>query len=268
MPPSINAQNKITPRDWDFDFSATPKHWIQANGYLTHMFNAPSFALPYIEGFVNFTVINVIKQIEDSDLRNACQAFMKQESQHAREHIKFNAMLNRHGYFCTEIINQLKAKLNHIKNQWSPLSLLAISAGFECFTSLLSKYALEDRVLGDANLDPADQFWKWHMMEELEHKSVLIDLYYQLGGGYVRRISMLTLVLYYYWFYSAKIYIKLLKTDKLPLFKGLLFACRKDSFFRKSLIKSMSCFRFHFHPRQLNTQDLINFDSIKNPAAE
>lgn len=217
--------------------------------------------LPYVEGFVNFTVINVLNKVGDKNLNSACQAFLKQESLHAREHIKYNTMLNKHGYFCSEIVNSLRNKFSRMKNKWSPLSLLAVAAGFECFTSIMSKFVLEDQVLTQYN-EPADRFWKWHMMEELEHKSVLMDLYNHLGGGYIRRISILSLVLYCYCYYSAKIYINLLRTDNKPVIKGLLFACRKDSFFRKSLIKSLSCYRFHFHPRQIETDELLNFDSI------
>jgi predicted metal-dependent hydrolase len=262
MPQQMNVQNTITPRDRDFDFRETPKHWVHDNGYLTHMFNAPSFALPYIEGFVNFTVINVLSRVKDKNLEAACQAFLKQETLHAREHIKYNTMLNTHGYNCPRVINSLRAKLSHIKAKWSPLSLLAVAAGFECFTSLLSKSVLEDNVLGFASKMPADRFWKWHMMEELEHKSVLMDLYKQLGGGYIRRVSILSLVLFFYCYFSAKIYIRLLRTDNLPVFKGLLYVCRKDSFFRKSLIQSLGCFRIRFDPRQLKTSKLINFDTI------
>lgn len=259
MTQHFTAQYKIFPRAWNFDFTKTTRHWVDNSAYLTHMFNAPSILTPYVEVFLNFTVINVLDKVEDKDLKLVCQAFVKQESQHSREHIKYNIMLDNQGYACREIVNSVQRKLDHIKNKWSPLSSLAVTVGIECLTTILCKSILEENILTQ-NDKSAARFWKWHFMEELEHKSVVMDVYSHLGGGYLRRISLLTLVLVYYCYYIGKIYIHLLRIDNKSISKGIFVTCFKRSFFRKSLLQLLSCFRYHFHPRQIKTEDLLNLD--------
>lgn len=261
MTQPFTAQYKIIPRAWNFDFSNTPKHWVDNSAYLTHIFNAPSILTPYVEVFLNFTVMNVLDKIEDKDLKLACESFVKQESQHSRVHIKYNTMLDKQGYVCTEVVNSVQSKFDYIKHKWSPLSLLAITVGIECLTTIMCKLILEENILTQFD-KPATRFWNWHYMEELEHKSVVMDVYNYLGGGYLRRISLLTLVLFCYCYYIGKIYIRLLQVDNKSILKGLFVTCFKKSFFRKSLLTLLLCFRYHFHPRQIKTEDLINFDLI------
>lgn len=237
----------ITPRDLHFDFSSMNQPWIKNNPFLAHMFNAPSLGLPYMEGFVNYVAKRCMGQITDKKLLIRCLDFIQQETFHAREHVKYNQKLKEQGYSADGIIEHLKINLSHIKNRWSLLSLLAVGVGFECLTAVMSKTVIEDHVLAQADRE-IQQFWCWHMQEELEHRSVLFDLYRALGGGYCRRTGMYTLVIIYYCYYTLRIYLSLLKRDKAPLGRGLCFTVNKKSFFRKSIIKSLKFYRFKYHP--------------------
>lgn len=126
----------------------------------------------------------------------------------------------------------------------------------------ISQIVLTDDLLKNAENDVA-RFWKWHMMEELEHKSVLMDLYIQMGGGYVRRVSIYTLVLIHYCYYGLKIYFTFLKVKKASRFRGLQCVFGKNSFFIKSIFRSFQYYRYQYHPDHLKTRHLLNFDSLR-----
>ena len=120
--------------------------------------------------------------------------------------------------------------------------MLAFAVAFECFTSIISHIVLQHHLLLQSDETMA-RFWQWHMVEELEHQSVLIQLYHEMGGGYFRRVSILTLVLFYYCFFGFRIDFGLLRVDRASYIKGLMTACGRQSFFIRSLIKVLRCYK-------------------------
>jgi uncharacterized protein len=235
--------------DRQFNFIDTPRDWLNNDLFLTHMFDAASIALPYIEGLVNFSVKNALGKIQDKKLYEACIRFIEQETSHSREHIKCNDMLKENGYSFPGFVRTFKKKLTNLKTKWSALSILAIGVGLECLNTVISKTIIDERVLTHTELQ-IQQFWQWHMLEEIEHRSVLIDLYSHLGGGYFRRVAMLALVLWFYCFYGIKIYFGFLRIDGASFFQGMKCIFGKKSFFIKSLFKSFRSFSYHYHPDQ------------------
>jgi predicted metal-dependent hydrolase len=252
---------EIIPRDLNFDFSLAATAWLNNDICLTHMFNTPSIVLPQIECFVNFAVYHCLDHINDITFREQCFNFIKQESRHAKTHMQYNSILRNANYFCDEVVNKLKHKLQKIKKKWSLISILAVAVGFESFTMTISKIVLEENILGNSDND-INQFWRWHMMEELEHKQVLFDLYQQMGGGYVKRITIFTLVLINYFYWGLKIYFKFLNINKVSKLKGLKYIFSKNSFFLKSVIQSLKFYRYNYHPNKLNTDHLLDFNSL------
>lgn len=125
----------------------------------------------------------------------------------------------------------------------------------------ISRIVLEKNILCQSKND-ITQFWRWHMMEELEHKEVLIDLYKKMGGGYFRRISVFSLVLINYFYYGLKIYFKFLSLARISKFQGLRRIFSRNSFFLQSVLESLKFYRYHYHPSKLDTNHLIDFNSL------
>lgn len=230
-----------------FDFSAAKTTWLDQDVYLTHLFNAPSLVFPYVESFVNTAVDNL--EIEDGLLRQQCQQFIDEESSHAKEHVKYNQVLHESGYDFVSVRNAIRKKLQMVKTSWSPLSRLAVAVGFEHLTLNISKVVLQNNLLSAAE-NNMKSFWLWHMKEEIGHKDVLMDLYLYLGGGYWRRVFIFTLVWLHYGYYGTKIYLRLIKIDGGSKLKGLCYLFGKQSFFIRSLIYGLRCYRFRYHPRE------------------
>lgn len=257
---------EIIPRDLKFNFSLAATAWLNNDVYLSQMFNAPSIVLPEIECFVNYAVYHALGHIKDKTLHEHCLNFIKQEARHAKTHIQYNSTLKDAGLSCDKVVNKLKQHLQKIKKRWSLLSILAVAVGFESFTMTISKIVLEKDLLRHSEKD-INQFWRWHMMEELEHKQVLIDLYLQMGGGYFRRVAIFTLVLLNYFYYGLKIYFKFLSVNKASKWKGLRCIFSKNSFFLKSVIQSLRFYHYNYHPNKLNTDHLLDFNSLPNTIA-
>ena len=254
---------RIIPRDYHFDFSSMPNAWLNNNLYITHMFNGPSIGVPYMEGLVNFAVKQSLAKISDKQLFDDCLNFIKQETTHAREHINYNLQLNQLGYRADVIAYHIKRKINYFKKKSSLLTVLAMAVAFENLVGAVSKTVFEDKILEHA--DPAIKaFWEWHLMEELEHKSIVFDLYQHLGGGYLRRVLMYTIATSCYCYFSLKIYLTFVKKDQGSVVKGFLFVAGRKSFFMKSLLRSLAIYKFRYHPEQMITNHLIELsDEIK-----
>jgi predicted metal-dependent hydrolase len=230
-----------------FDFSQAATAWLDNDVYLTHLFNAPSLVFPHVEGFVNYAVYMSMQKMTDKMSCKKYQDFMDEETRHAKEHVRYNKILASHGFCSDAEVNAVKQKLQKIRKKWSLLSILAVAVGFESLTLMLSKVALEENLMAHAEKN-MQQFWLWHMQEEVAHKDVLMDLYQQMGGGYFRRIVMLTLVLGNYCYYGTKIYLNLLKIHKVSAVKGLRTMFGRKSFFVKGLILSLQCYGYRYHP--------------------
>ena len=249
-------------RDYHFDFSSAPFAWANNDIYLSHMFNAPSIVLPYVESFVNYAVHISMHKIQDESLRESYDHFIHQESNHAREHIKYNQSLMENGFSCDVLVNAVRNKLQRIKKRWSLLSVLAAAAAFEHLAMSISKVVLEGAVLNNAE-NNMRCFWSWHMMEEVEHKNVLMDLYLQMGGGYFRRVTIYTYILFHSVFYGARVYLSLVDKSHVSRLKGMRYLFGRKSFLLKSIFFSLRYYQYNYHPGSENLADLLDFNLLQ-----
>jgi predicted metal-dependent hydrolase len=233
-----------------FDFSTVPHYWLKDSPEETYLFNAPSLILPAVEGMVNAAALRALPHITDEKLKHLCEQFIQEERAHAKQHAQYNQHFLKQYGFIKKIIARFKVRLKQTRVTCSSSSLLALAVGCECFAGIISHTVLSRHVLEKGH-PVMKAFWTWHMTEELQHRAVLMDVYRHLGGGYIRRICCLTVVILVYLNYGAKIYFGLLKKDNIPFWRGLQAAWGHQSFFRKSVIATLKCYGLSYHPRQL-----------------
>ncbi len=168
------ADLTITPRDLRFGRDASYRRWwLNDDPIATAFYNALSVTFPKGEGFF----IDSVRKFRDGTpprLEREIAAFIKQEVIHSREHVAFNRHVVNQGYD----IGPLDAEVDRV---------LAISKGKPAITSLAATMALEhftaiiahELVANPAHLaggDPeAAALWRWHAIEEIEHKGVAYD---------------------------------------------------------------------------------------------
>lgn len=164
----------IIPRDRRFGRDRSlGRWWLGGNPVLSAVFNALSVTFPKGEAFF----IDSVRRHRDGvpePLASDIAAFTKQEVVHSREHLAFNRRVVDAGYDVTRQDRLIDQRLAVLAQQPAIVSLAATIA-LEHFTAILAHSLLADpRLLDGADRESAD-LWRWHAIEEIEHKGVAYD---------------------------------------------------------------------------------------------
>ena len=179
------ADLTITVRDARFGRTRQPgKWWLAGNPIATHWHNALSATFPRGEAMF----IEAVKAHRDGvppKLEAEIRAFVKQEINHTREHLVFNKAAIAAGYNLDAIDQRLEANLALTKNR-PPIVNLAVTIALEHYTAMMaSDFLSNPKHFAGAEADTANM-WRWHAMEEIEHKGVAYDTYLHATRGWSR----------------------------------------------------------------------------------
>ncbi|MBX3562805.1 MAG: metal-dependent hydrolase [Sphingomonas sp.] len=184
--PVTPADLTITPRDRRFGRGARQERWwMGGDPVATAFYNALSATFPKGEGFF---VESVRKFREGTDPKLAAEikAFVTQEVMHSREHVQFNKRALDAGYDLKALEDQVDYRLD-ITRARPPIVSLAATMCLEHFTAILAHELLRDpRHLARADAESA-AMWRWHAVEEIEHKGVAYDTWLHATKGWTRR---------------------------------------------------------------------------------
>jgi len=149
--------------------------WNGGDPVATAFYNGMSLAFPQGEAFF----INSVRYFRDAvpaHLQAQIDAFTKQEAAHSREHSYFNGQVQDAGYDVSSIEDHLTAELAKTKDL-PPIVNLVTTVALEHFTAIVAHACLKsDRHFQGASMDAA-RLWKWHAIEEIEHKAVAFDTF-------------------------------------------------------------------------------------------
>lgn len=175
------------------------RNWSYGDPVKTSMLDAFSCLLPMGEDFFLTAMRNVRERITDPHLAKDARAFCGQEGHHAFEHRKYNELMANSGYPALPRIDAAQQRVHDfILRHTSPLDHIAFTAGAEHLTSVMANIFLSDPQRWGVDGDEFSSMLFWHAVEEIEHKSVCIDVLQHLDDSYVRRIAgfgLLTLIL-------------------------------------------------------------------------
>jgi len=149
-----------------------------------------SLLLPYLEPYLIRTMKEARKHVEDADLRADIDAFNAQEGQHYRQHMRFNDAIRGFGFPGLDALEaELAADYERFSRERSLRFNLAYAEGFEALTTA-SAHAFFDEGMNPA-MDPHMRaLLEWHLIEELEHRTVAFDVYERVCGGYLYRTAV------------------------------------------------------------------------------
>ena len=164
----------ITPRDRRFGrHTASPRLWHGGGIEATAIYNALSATFPLGEAFFVESV-RAFRKDAPPKLAEEIKGFTTQEAIHSREHDAFNKRAATSGYDLTKLEAQVAKRLA-VTRERPPIVSLAATMALEHFTAILAHELLADpRHLGAAEKEAAD-LWRWHAVEEIEHKGVAYD---------------------------------------------------------------------------------------------
>lgn len=167
---------KITSRDLAFGRSApSPRHWLGGDPIATAFYNALSASFPQGERFFMDSVRN-FKSKADPKLQQQIVAFTTQEALHTREHVFFNQQIAGAGYDLSKLDAVIKKRLDFGRKR-PKIEQLGATIALEHFTAILAHEALKNPAHFADAAPEAQRMWKWHAIEEIEHKSVAYDTF-------------------------------------------------------------------------------------------
>jgi predicted metal-dependent hydrolase len=164
----------ITPRDRRFGReTAAPRLWHGGRIEATAIYNALSTTFPAGEAFFVESV-RAFREHAPAKLAEEIKGFTTQEAIHSREHDAFNRRATHSGYDLSTLEAQVEKRLAVTRDK-PPVVSLAATMALEHFTAILAHQLLADpRHLQGAERETAD-LWRWHAVEEIEHKGVAYD---------------------------------------------------------------------------------------------
>jgi len=262
---------EILPRDVHYGQAEKfDRWWLGGDPVATAFYNSLSVTFPQGERFF----IDAVRRYKDrapKALQAQIKAFTTQESIHSREHIAFNRAAEAAGYNVDEIDRRVEALIEE-SNQQRPAARLAITMALEHFTAMFAHDFLRspDHFL-DSDIEQAD-LWRWHAVEEIEHKGVADDTWLhatrdwpRFRRWWVRSLVMLS-VTWRFVLHRTRDTLDLLEQDGIARSEGrrrlLWYLYGKPGILRRIFPAWFGYFLPGFHPWKVDDRDLIRiYDS-------
>ena len=193
------AHVEVKPRDIRFGAANHgQRHWLGGDPVGTAVMNAMSLTFPDGERLFMDAVRHFRDQLSPK-LQDDVRAFIAQEAIHSREHHVLNQLVDPKHYPAAEILAAVREGIAETRKA-GPWPMLLATISLEHFTAMMAdlRVQLDDLF---AKADPAiERMWRWHAMEEMEHKAVAFDVYLEAARDwspftrYVRRILSMTVI--------------------------------------------------------------------------
>lgn len=194
------------------------------------------------------------------------RAFTQQEVIHSREHVVFNRKAAEAGYDLSELDADVTHVLDLIKTRPAIVNLAATIA-LEHYTAMMAAIMLrDDRVYAGAEPEWA-ALWKWHAIEEIEHKGVAYDTWLHATRDWSRwkrwkvKSLMMLAITARFWPKRVKGMKALLRQDGLTGFgvtlRILWYLVGNPGILRRSFLPWLSYFLPGFHPWNHDDRALI-----------
>ncbi len=194
----------------------------------------------------------------------AVRGFAGQEAIHSREHELYNQRLHAAGLHPGALERWVKFGLK-IARKLPMKSQLAITCALEHYTALFAEVILSDpRVMEGA--DPLyANMWRWHAMEESEHKAVAFDVMKAVDpgfAGYLRRIIVMTITTIDFNIIALVHQIYLMKqakelTNWRSWGRAINHLWGRPGVWRRVLIGVLPYYKPSFHPNDSDTEALL-----------
>ena len=266
----------ITPRDRRFGRGMKQdRWWMGGDPVATAFYNALSATFPKGEAYFVESV-RAFRVGTPPKLEQEIKGFVTQEVMHSREHVQFNKRALEAGYDLSKLEERVEWRLG-ISRKRPPIVNLAATMCLEHFTAILAHQLLKNpKHLRKADKESGD-LWRWHAIEEIEHKGVAYDTWLHATKHWSRWMR---------WKVKAKVMLfvtrnfvvdrsigtlELLRQDGITGFKAwrrmLWFAWINPGMLRKILGAWLAFFMPGFHPWKHDDRNLIQLAESDYAAA-
>jgi predicted metal-dependent hydrolase len=164
----------ITPRDRRFGRNdVQARWWLGGDPIATAFYNALSLTFPRGEAFF-IESVKAFRDGADPKLASEIRAFVQQEIMHTREHVAFNRRVEDAGYDVSRIEKEVVESLELTKGRPQILNL-AVTMALEHYTAIMAQQFVAHAPHFAAADRESRELWRWHAIEEIEHKGVAYD---------------------------------------------------------------------------------------------
>jgi predicted metal-dependent hydrolase len=179
------ADLAITVRDLRFGRDRKPpRWWLNEDPIATAWHNALSGTFPRGEAYF-IEAVKAYREGAPPRLAEEIRAFVKQEVNHTREHVAFNRTATEAGYDMARIDRGVEEMMELVKGR-PPIFDLAATMALEHYTAMMAhEFLANPQHFAGADPEVADM-WRWHAIEEIEHKGVAYDTYLHATKGWSR----------------------------------------------------------------------------------
>ena len=198
------ADLTITPRDRRFGRDVRQdRWWAGGDPVATAFYNALSVTVPRGEAFF-IEAVKAHRAGVPPKLEREIRAFVQQEIMHTREHVAFNRKVEEAGYDIAPLEQAVIDALAMTRGRPAIVDLAATMV-LEHYTAILAQMILTDKdSFGRLDGDWAE-LWRWHAIEEIEHKGVAYDTWLHATRDWSRwrrwklKSMMMLIVSWHFW---------------------------------------------------------------------
>lgn len=240
-----------------------PRYWNGGDPYRSILFNALSLMFPRGERFF----INAVRAgqariatVAPTELLRDIKLFVAQESIHGQQHKLYNDQIiaQRYDPWVDRVIERIVSAVEGHSVRFD----LAVTAAFEHYTAILGDGLLRHDAWTADMTDTMRELWRWHAMEEAEHKAVAFDVYQALGGGYLLRVSTLVYASLFFVYYIVGQTSRMLRHDGLlwrwPTWRSAFKVwLGRGGMVHHGLPLMLAYFKPGFHPWNHDNRDLL-----------
>ncbi|MEQ1754775.1 MAG: metal-dependent hydrolase [Micropepsaceae bacterium] len=260
------ADVQVPARDIRFDLSSAKNgHWLAGDPVGTAVFNALSLTFPEGERMFMDAVKNYRKDLSGK-LADDVRGFIAQEAIHSREHHQLNILIDRERYPVAEIEAAVKERTGLARAQ-GPMTMLVSTIALEHFTAMMADVHAENMSFFDGVSPEIERLWRWHAMEETEHKGVAFDVFMHATRDwspmkrYLRRVISMAVITYLFTSNITTYAARLLEADGYSPAEARKavkkFVWREPGIFSKGWKTYFSWYRPGFHPWDHDNRALI-----------
>ncbi|MFZ5669921.1 MAG: metal-dependent hydrolase [Pseudomonadota bacterium] len=271
----------VRPRDIRFQVeNAGRGFWLGGDPVGTAVFNALSLTFPDGERLF-MDAVRAFRDRLDGKLAEDARGFIAQEAIHSREHHGLNGLIDRTRYPVDEIEAQVRERTTAARGR-GPMAMLISTIALEHFTAMMAEMHMAHDDLFE-NADPEiERLWRWHAMEETEHKAVAFDVFMAVTRDwkpwrrYLRRCIAMAIITYMFSRNITRYAARLLEADGYAAPAALRavrrFVWSKPGIFRRGWRTYLAWYRPGFHPWDQDTRPALaawkaEFDALARPLA-
>jgi len=263
---STPADVHVPPRDIHFNVNAAKTgHWLSGDPIGTAVFNALSITFPDGER----VFIDAVRAFRDGlppKLAEDVKGFIAQESIHSREHHALNQLIDRELYPVAEIETEFRERIAFARSR-GPMRMLLSTIALEHFTAMMADMHAKHLDLFDGADPEIEKMWRWHAMEETEHKAVAFDVFMHATQHwspfqrYMRRCITMALITFLFTRNITDFAAKLLTADGYSYKDALKavkrYVWREPGIFSRGWRTYFAWYRPGFHPWDEDNRVLV-----------